>query len=459
MQVEAKQVDHTKQLGTAPILKLVIKFSLPTIFAMVVNAIYNIVDRIFVGHFVGEDALGGLTVAFPLMMVAFAVGTLFAIGGAILISIKLGEQNLDEANEFFGNTATLILLSSVVMSVIGFVFLPQLLGLSGATEANLPYALSYMRILIPFFVLQLASFTMAAIVRSEGKPIFAMISQIASALTNIVLDYVFIGPLNMGVEGAAIATFIGQLVGFAILFQYFFVKKHGILRLKVENLKLRLSRVRQICIIGASSFVINLGTGISASFTNSALAYHGGDAAITSYGAINSLFTLVLMPVLGLLQGVGPIMGYNHGMRQSGRVWKTLWTGIGLGSIFTVSMFVLLELFPELFASLFLDPSSPTMAVCANGLRLQMIALPALCFSVLSTAYFQSTAQGRKSLFISILRQLLVIIAVFVLPLFWQLNGVWLSAPVAEIITVALSMGMLAYSRRALRLQMLTKNA
>ncbi len=127
-------MDHTKQLGTAPILKLVIKFSMPTILAMIVNAIYNIIDRIFVGHFVGEDALGGLTVAFPFMIVVFSLGTLFAIGGAVLISIKFGEQNPDEANRFFGNTATLIVLSSIVMSAAGMLFLPQILGLSGATE-------------------------------------------------------------------------------------------------------------------------------------------------------------------------------------------------------------------------------------------------------------------------------------------------------------------------------------
>lgn len=419
---------------------------------MVVNAIYNIVDRIFVGHFVGEDALGGLTVAFPIMMVGFAVGTLFAIGGAILVSIKLGERNLKEANHFFGNTAALILLSSLVMSATGMIFLPQLLGLSGATPANLSYALSYMRIIVPCLVFQLASFTLSAIVRSEGKPFFAMASQITSALTNIVLDYVFIGPLGMGVEGAAIATVIGQFVGFAILFHYFFIKKSGMLKLQPANLRLRAALVMRICIIGASSFVINLGTGVSASFTNAMLAQYGGDAAITSYGAINSLFTLVLMPVLGLLQGIGPIMGYNHGMRQPERVWKTLWTGIALATGFTVTMFALLELFPEAFASLFLDPKSPTMAVCANGLRLQMAALPALGFSVLSTAYFQSTAQGRKSLFISVVRQLLVIAGVLVLPLFWRLNGAWLAGSAAEIVTVALAAGMLAASRRAQRL-------
>lgn len=441
-------MDHTKQLGTAPILKLVIKFSLPTIFAMFVNAIYNIVDRIFVGLYVGEDALGGLTVSFPIMIVGFSVGTLFAIGGATLISIKLGAGEPDKANNVFGNTATLILISGVLMMILGQIFLPQLLSVSGATATNYPYAFSYMRIIILGIVLQLASFTMAAIVRSEGKPFLSMISQIVSACTNILLDYLFIGPLGMGVEGAAIATIIGQLVGFGILFNHYFISKQSLLKLKAAYMHLNWPLVRQIVTIGASSFVINLGTGISASFTNAGLATYGGDPALTSYGAINSLFTLVLMPVLGLLQGIGPIMGYNHGMRQPSRVWRTLWTGVGLGSIFTFTMFILMELLPETFASLFLDPASPTMAVCAQGLRLQMLALPVLSFSVLSTAYFQSTAQGHKSLFISLVRQLLVVVGVLTLPSFLKLNGIWLSGPVSEALTLVLSGFMLAADRR-----------
>lgn len=446
-------MDHTKQLGTAPILRLVIKFSLPTIFAMIVNAIYNIVDRIFVGKFVGESALGGLTVSFPLMMIGFAIGTLFAIGGATLISIKFGENKLEEANKVYGNTTMLILISSLAMTILGEIFLAPLLGLSGATEANFSYAYSYMRIIIIGLVFQLISFTMAAIVRCEGKPFLSMISQVLSAVTNIVLDYIFIGPLGMGVEGAALATILGQLVGFSILFHYYFISKKSLLKLKWTYLKLRWAYARQIMLIGASSFVINLGTGISASFTNGALAVYGGDAAITSYGAINSLFTLVLMPVIGLLQGIGPIMGYNHGMRQRARVWKTLWTGVALGCIFTFTLFILMEVFPEAFASLFLDPASPTMAVCANGLRLQMLALPVLSFSVLSTAYFQSTAQGKKSFFISLIRQLLVIVGVLILPQFLQLTGVWLSGPFSELLSLVIASVMLVMDRRAHKAQ------
>jgi putative MATE family efflux protein len=440
---EEYPLDHTERLGKAPIFKLVLQFSIPTIAAMIVNAIYNVVDRMFVGRFVGESALGGLTIAFPVMMVAFAVGTLFAIGGTTMVSIKLGERNLEEAQRYYGNLTTLILVSGVLMTAAGEIFMPSLLRLVGASDDNLPYALSYMRIIAGGLLFQLASFTMSVLIRTEGKPVYAMVSQLASALTNIVLDYLFIGPLNMGVAGAAIATVIGQLVGFVMLFRFFFISKKSLLKLNAANLKLRVALVRQIGLIGVSSFIINLGTGVSASFTNVALQTHGSNAAVTSYGAINSLITLALMPIIGLLQGIAPIMGYNYGMRQLHRVWRALWTGIGLGSIFSVTLFILMQLFPETAASLFLDPTSPTMSLCAQGLRLQILFLPFLPISVLSTAYFQSTAQGGKSLFVSAMRQCLVVVMVLILPSFWLLNGVWLSAPIAEIAMVFVALLML----------------
>ncbi len=444
-------MNNTERMGKAPILKLVLQFSIPTITAMIVNAIYNVVDRIFVGHFVGEDALGGLTVAFPIMIVAFAIGALFAVGGATLVSIKLGEHNTEEANRYYGNMSVLLVISGLAMTILGQIFMPSLLKLVGATEANLPYALSYMRIITAGVVFQLCSFAMSVMIRTEGKPVYSMVSQIVSAVTNIVLDYLFIGPLNMGVAGAALATILGQLVGFGLLFHYFFISKKSLLKLTKENVKLRFSLIRKIAVIGSSSFIINLGTGISASFTNVALKQHGGDAAITSYGAINSLVTLVLMPIIGILQGVAPIMGFNYGMRQLHRVWRTLWTGIAFGSVFAVIMFTLMEIFPEAAASLFLDPASPTMKLCAAGLRLQILFLPILSISVLSTAYFQSTAQGGKSLFISFMRQVLTVVMVLTLPYLWQLDGVWLAVPVAEATMIFVSLIMLFadWSKRA----------
>ena len=441
-------MDHTKQLGTDPILKLIIRFSIPSIISMFVNAIYNIVDRIFVGQFVGEDALGGLTITFPLMMVAFAIGALFAVGGATLVSIKFGERNVEHANQVYGNLLVLTAISCLSMIILGEIFLPPLLMLVGATQTVLPYAQDYMQIILPGLFFQLSSFTMSSLARSEGNPRLAMNSQLVSALTNIVLDYLFIGPLGMGVSGAAIATIIGQFTGFAMLGYHFFLSKKSILTLYIKNLKLKLSIVKSICITGMSSFVINLGTSVSASFTNIALSAYGGDAAIVSMGAINSLVTLVIMPLFGLLQGVGPIMGYNYGMGKHDRVKKALYSSILLGTSFALIMFAILELFPEATASLFLDPTSPTMLVCASGLRLQALFLPLFPANILVAAYFQSTHRGARALALSLSRQALIILAVMVIPLLWALTGVWIAGPIAEMLGVILAFCFLAFEKR-----------
>ncbi len=434
-------MDETKKLGTEPILKLIAKFSIPSVIAMFVNAIYNIVDRIYIGKFVGENALGGLTIAFPFMMITFAFGALFAIGGSSLIAIKFGEQNNEEAQSIFGNMVTLVAGGALLMSILGTLLLDPILMLCGATDNILPFAHDYMRIILLGLPFQMSSFAMAALVRVQGKPRLSMMSQLTSALTNIVLDYIFIVPMGTGVFGAALATIIGQAVGFCILSYYFFISGRSILKFNVTNLKLKLQNVKQMANIGLSSFVMNIGNSLSASFVNLALATHGGDAAITSMGAINSLFTLVLMPVFGLQQGLGPIIGYNHGMGDKKRVAQTLWTGMGIAVAFAGTVFLALELFPTRFASLFLDPSSDTMKMCANGLRIYIAMLPLLPVNVIGTAFFQSTAQGTKAFMLSISRQALFLIpAVLLLPSIWGLTGVWVATPVADFLSISLTL-------------------
>ena len=437
-------MDHTKRLGTAPLLPLIISFSLPSIISMLMNALYNIFDRIFIGQFAGENALGGLTISFPVMMVMFAIGGLFGMGGAALISIKFGEHDLDGANKIFGNLAVLTVASSLVMMTLGQIFLPQLLTLVGATPASLPHAQEYMRIILLGLVFQLSSFTLAALVRTEGKPYFAMASQLVAAGVNIVLDYLFIGVFGMGVQGAAIATVIGQFAGFAMLAWHFFISKKSMLKLTAANLKLKLSIALNIFVIGGSTLVINIGTSVSAAIMNIALITYGGDSAIAAMGAIGSMIVVVMMPIFGLQQGIGPIIGYNHGNKQPDRVKKAFWTGLWMSSAFAFAMFAVLAIIPHTIAELFFAPGSPTIEVFVQGLLLHASFLLLLPFTVMITAYFQSTAQGRKGLTLSISRQVIIIITVLVFPIFWDLPGVWLTGPAGEIFTVLLGFILLA---------------
>jgi putative MATE family efflux protein len=414
---------------------------------MSVAAIYNLADRIFIGRFVGEEALGGLTVAFPFMMILFAAGALIGVGGSALISIRFGEKRRDEAQAIFGNMVTLTVVTSVACAVLGLVFITPMLRLMGATPNNLPFATEYMRIILCGLLLQLSSFSLAAIVRVEGKPKLAMTTQIISAAANIALDYLFIVVFGWGVAGAALATVAGQFIGFAVLIWHFFISGKSLLRLSAAHMRPSAPVVGQICAIGASSFFMQIGNSVSAAFMNSALGLHGGDAAISSMGAMHGLFTLALMPILGLQQGVGPIIGYNHGMRSAPRVASAMRLGMVIGAVFSTLVFAVVELWPATFAALFIDPRSPTMAMCVRAIRITFLLLPLLPVNVIGSTYFQSTAQALKAFVLSISRSVIFLIPlILALPPLFKLDGVWAALPLSDLLSIGLTAVLLAHS-------------
>lgn len=440
-------MDNTQKLGTESIMKLIFIYSIPSAIGMIANAIYNIVDRIFIGKFVGENALAGLTISFPIMMLFLALAVLIGVGGSALIAIKFGEKNYDQANQIFGNLLSLIAITSIATITIILLNLDSLLNLFSATSEVLIYAKEYMQIILFGLFFQLSAFTLNSIMRSEGHPNLAMLSMIVSAVSNIILDYVFIGILRMGVQGAALATIIAQAAGFIILVQYFFFGK-SILKIQKKNLKLKLCYIKSICSIGSASFLLHFGASLSLSLLNASLARYGGNAAITSFGAINSLFTMVVMPINGIQQGLQPIIGYNHGANLRNRVNKTLYYGIGIATVFSALVFILLEIYPKTFISLFLSPDSPTMAIAINGLRLFMLSLPIVSIIFLGTAYFQATAQGGKAFFLGLAKQSIFLIpALIALPEIFLLNGVWLAIPVADIFAVLSAVVLLLFLR------------
>lgn len=432
-------MNETEKLGTESIVKLILKYSVPSTVGMLVNAIYNIVDRMFICKFVGENAMAGLTIAFPIMMVFNSIAVLIGIGGSSLIAIYFGKKKYDEANGIFGNVLSLLILTSA-FTIAGLLLgMDFLLGLFGASPEVVSYAKSYLSIILFGMFFQLTAFTLNSIIRAEGHPNLAMLAMIASAAANIVLDYMFIGILQKGVRGAAVATILGQAVGFIILLQYF-VSGKSILKIKSENFRLIPSYVKDICSIGSASFLLHIGMSLSFSFLNAALSRYGGDAAITSLGAINSLFTLVIMPVNGIQQGLTPIIGYNHGAKLKTRANKTLLYGIGIAAGFSTLLFAVMELFPEPLLSLFLSHASPTMATAVNGLRLYIASFPIISIVFLGVSYFQATAQGGKAFLLGFSRQLLFLIpAILLLPKVLGLNGVWLATPAADTLAVVMA--------------------
>lgn len=422
----------TKELGTKPIGALLAQYSIPAVIAMLVNAIYNVVDRIFIGQYAGENALAGLTIAFPIMLLIFAFASLVGAGGASLIAIRFGEKDKNGANQVFGNMMSFSLLLTFVIVTLLFFNLEGLLSLFGATPEIMTYSVVYMRIILVGFIFQMTSFVLNSTVRTEGQPMLSMFSMMTSALTNIVLDYVFIVIFDMGVAGAAYATIIGQFAGMFVLLNYY-LRGRSSFNIQLHHLKPNLSVISKIISIGSASFISTTGTSVSMIFLNRGLAQYGGTAAITSMGAINSLYTFFIMPIMGITQGMQPIIGYNHGAGEKHRVNKTLLYGLTVGIAFSTTVFALLELFPATFIALFLEPSSETIAVAINGLRIFIIMLPLLSVNLMGITYFQSIAAGPTSLMLGVLRQFIFLVPlVLILPTAFGLNGVWFATPIAD---------------------------
>ncbi|AEV29563.1 putative efflux protein, MATE family [Sphaerochaeta pleomorpha str. Grapes] len=441
-------MDKTAELGTKPIGKLLAQYSIPAVIAMVVNAIYNVVDRVFIGQFAGEEALAGLTIAFPVMMIIFAFANLIGIGGASLLSIKLGQKDEKAASQVFGNTLGFGLLVTAVILVTIFTNLQSILNLFGATAEVMNYATTYLRIIIAGFIFQMLSFILNSSVRTEGRPLLSMVAMISSALTNIVLDFVFIRIFGWGVAGAAIATVAGQLVGLAILVS-FYLRGKSHLHLSIKDFALKRVILVQIVTIGFATFLSTVGTSIAMLFINRGLSYYGGVAAVTAMGVINSLYTFFIMPIIGITQGIMPIIGYNHGAKQKDRVSKTLRLGIFIGIAFSTIVFLLMQLFPTTFISMFLESGSSTVAVTKNGLRIFLLMLPLLSINLIGVAYFQAVGKGTVSMILGMLRQFLFLLPLlFILPSMWGLDGVWAATPIADGFAILVTFVVLILARK-----------
>lgn len=433
-----------------PIGRLLWSFSLPSIIAMVVNAIYNVVDRIFIGRFAGEEALAALTIAFPVMMIIFALATLIASGSSALMSIELGRKNSLKAGQIFGNAITMGVILTIAVVLILQWKMDAVLKLFGAEAGTLALAKSYLRIILGGFIFNMLAFVFNFTVRTEGQARLPMFAMILSALTNIVLDALFVIVFGWGVEGAAAATIIGQFLGFLFLLSFYLRKKSSI-HLHREDFRLQGAIMKSILLTGMATFMGTVGNSLAIGFLNQRLSLYGGTQAITSMGAINSLFTLFFMPLMGLQQGMQPIVGFNHGAEQHDRVNGTMKLAMIWATAFSTFVFICLRLFPVTLLGLFIDPSSPTMITAVEGLNIFFMMLPIVGVNILGVSFFQATAQGTKALILSTLRQFLFLIPLLViLPPGLGLKGVWVSIPVADglaILITALAL-LLDYRKR-----------
>ncbi len=428
-------MDRSKQLGEGKILPLLIKFSVPAIVGMMVNALYNVVDRIFVGQGVGYLAIAGITVAFPFFFVMMAFGMLVGLGGAALISIRLGEGNKEEADTILANGTAMLVVISVVLTVVGLIFMDPLLRLFGASEGILPYAKDYMGIIIWGSMFQYLSFGLNNYIRAEGNPKIAMLTMLIGAVLNIGLDPLFIFVFNMGIRGAALATILSQAVA-ASWVLYYFIRGKSLLKFPVHRFRLDPRIITKIAAIGSAPFMMQIAASVLVIIFNNSLLFYGGDMAISAMGIINSISMLILMPIFGLNQGAQPIIGYNYGAHQYERVKETLKWAAMAATCVTVLGFIMIQLNSEGLIRIFNRDDDTLLLMGAQGLRIFLAMLPIIGFQIISANYFQAIGKPKHAMFLSLSRQVLLLIpALLILPrvMGLGLTGLWMAGPVSDL--------------------------
>lgn len=426
-------MDRTNELGQESVGKLLLKFSIPAIVGMVVNAFYNVIDRIFVGQIpgVGELALSGVAVTFPISIMIMAFGMLVGIGSASLISIRLGQQKKDEAEKILGNAFILVVILLVALAMITFPFLDKLLIAFGASENILPYAKDFSRIIIAGGVFQNIGFALNAAIRSEGNPKIAMLTMLLGAIINTVLDPIFIFVFNMGVAGAATATVIAQLAS-TIWVLYHFTKGKSNLKLKKEYFKLDIDIVKSIFAIGMSPFFMQIAASLVTIISNKALLVNGGELAIGAMGVISSIAMMCLMPVFGINQGSQPVIGFNYGAQNYERVKKAWKLAVFAATGVTLVGFLGVELFAPNIIRIF-NSNPELVKIGTKGIRIYLSMLPVIGFQVISSNYFQAVGKAKISMFLSLCRQVIVLIPLLlILPSVFGLTGVWVSGPASD---------------------------
>ena len=421
------------RLGEEKISKLLMEFSIPAIIGMVVNTLYNIVDRMYIGNIkdIGGLALTGVGITMPIMTIIMAFGMLIGIGTSARISLKLGEHKREEAEKHLGNAFTLIIIASVLITIIGLVFMHKILGLFGASADTEVYAREYMQIIFFGTIFNMLSFGLNHSIRSDGSPKIAMLSMLIGAGTNIILDPIFIFVFGMGVRGAAIATVISQVVS-TIWILYYFTKGKSNLKIKREYLSLDKAIVLSIFSIGVSPFSMQIAQSVVQVLANNALKTHGGDLAIGAMTIINSVAMIFMMPIFGLNQGSQPIIGYNYGAEKYKRVKQAVKSATIVATIIVSIGWIITQTAPHLLISIF-NRDEQLVGIASTGMRIFLFMLPVVGAQVISSNYFQSIGKAKISMFLSLLRQVILLIpCLIILPEIFGLTGVWLAGAVAD---------------------------
>ncbi len=445
---------RAERLGTEPIGNLLIKFSVPAIVGMIVNALYNIVDRIFIARGVGNVAIGGLYIGMPIMLVLMAFGMLVGIGGNTLVSIRLGEGKKEEADKIASNSLVLLIIIGIFLGIIGNILLEPLLKMFGASSSNIGYAMDYMRIILIGAPFNAIGFGMNNFIRGEGNPKIAMFTMLIGAILNMILDPIFIFIFDMGVQGAALATIISQAVSMLWVLRYFF-SGDSVLSFRKKYMIPKAYIVKRIIANGIAPFSMQLAASLVAALYNSNLQRYGGDMATSSMGVINSVTMMIAMPIFGINQGSQPIMGFNYGAGKYDRVIKTLAYAATVATAITTLGFLIVQIFPDLIIKAFVGEkgaSGELMTIAVPGIRTLLFAFPVVGFQIVSGSYFQATGKPRQAMLMSLSRQVLVLIpALLIIPKILGLKGVWMAGPISDTISFLIAVVLISISMKQMR--------
>lgn len=426
-------MDMFRRMGEESIPRLLFHFSAPAITGLVANALYNIVDRIFVGHAVGPTGIAAIAVAFPFMVAGVAVGLLVGVGSSALISISLGQKKHRHAENIMGNAICLLGLASIFAMALGWFFLDVVLRLGGATETLLPYGRSYLQIILIGIPFSLLSFGFNYFIRAEGFPRFAMMTLLLGAGSNILLDALMILVFNMGLEGAALATIISQMLA-ALWALSFYVRKKGTLRIRFKYMCLRKDIVKRIVSIGMAPFILESTFTFILGLLNQRLKVYGGEVAISALGVFFSLDSMLFLPVLGVGEGAQPIIGYNFGARNIDRVKSTIKFALGGAIAFFALSCIVVYAFPQCLVKVFNSTSPELISMAARGLVISYSCVVFAGITIIASYTFQALGSGRQSLLLNICRQVLFFIPpLLFLPPLLGTDGVWMAFPISDV--------------------------
>ncbi|MDE6460309.1 MAG: MATE family efflux transporter [Paramuribaculum sp.] len=427
--------------------RLLWEYSIPAVVGMLVVSLYNVIDRIFIGQGVGTQAIAGLAITFPVQNISAAIGLLIGAGSAERVSILLGSKDIRGAETVLGNAFVLTLINAIIYISLFAIFLDDILTAFGASTASLPYARDYMQWILPGMLIMNVAFSFNNVMRASGYPVKAMIAMFIGAGANLILDPIFIFVLDMGIKGAAIATDIAMGLS-AIYVVYHFTRRDSTLHFTKGTYLLRLKVIIAIIGIGAAPSLVNLAGSAINILVNRELMHYGSDSAVAAAGIFTTYTSLLVMVIVGICQGLQPIIGYNYGAGRHHRLKKAYWIAVAAGSTICTLGCIFVLCLPQLISRAFTTDAA-LISHTSHALSIALCAFWVVGFQVVSTTLFQSLGKAGKSIFLSLTRQVIFLIPLLIiLPKHYQLDGVWASFPLSDVLATVVTAAMIWWQFR-----------